>query len=75
MKYLLSILLIILLAGCHFSAGTAAKKIGSEVKKCCTSLCIAPVAIDQQQTVLTDNSETSVSPVILFEQPGHILTW
>jgi hypothetical protein len=73
MKFILSILLIATLTGCSLSAGDAAKKIGSGVKKTCASLCISPSSLAQERTVLTD--VTPVSPVILFEQPGHLLTW
>jgi hypothetical protein len=74
MKCFLSILLIVLLSGCSFSAGTAAKKIGAGVKKCCTSLCISKPSTGQSPTLLADDPATLVSPVIVLEQ-GHILTW
>jgi hypothetical protein len=76
MKYILFILLIIVLAGCNYSAGHTARVIGSKVKKCCSSFYFS--ADTKKSTVSAADRPAepfSVFSASVLERNGQILTW
>lgn len=72
MKYIASILLIILLTGCQFRAGNTAGTISAVGK--CASLCASatPACIMKRSA---QQEQTQAVPSSLLERTGQILTW
>jgi hypothetical protein len=73
MKYLVSILLIVLLTGCHMRAGNTAQKISAVSK--CASLCASAVPASIMKHPAQPEEPVSVVTTSLLERTGQILTW
>ena len=75
MKYIFTFLLIASLYGCSYTAGTAAKNIGSQLKKSCGLLCLSSKGGSTATTSTEEVEPISVFSSSVFERSGQILTW
>jgi hypothetical protein len=73
MKYLVSILLIALLTGCHLRAGNTAPKISAIGK--CASLCASATRVSTMNHSPQPEEPVSVVTASLLDRTGQILTW
>lgn len=72
MKYLLSFLLILLLAACNNPAGYAVNGIGNKVKECCRSLSLKKAILPTQVMP----APLAPFPSAIFEATNPIIpTW
>jgi hypothetical protein len=75
MKYFLSLLLIVLLAGCNYTADPTASHISKQVKKCCNSLGLSADAAVTGCLACEETQPLADFSSSVFEKTGEILTW
>jgi hypothetical protein len=75
MKYLFSLLVIVLLSGCGSPAGLAVKKIGYTVKQCCVNLPFSKESAASSLQNSRHEPATSLAVAIFEPEMQLIHTW